>query len=511
MSLEGALNIAVGGLANINAQLAVVSQNIANAGTPGYAKEVANQQSLTAGGQGLGVHTAPATRTVDVQLQKQSWAQNSTTVALQTRQAALAGIDTALGATASGNDLPSLLGNLQSAFSTLLQDPSSQAQQSQVVTTAQTLAQNINALAGTYATARQSAQDSVVSDVATLNQSVSSIGQLTAQIQALKTQGLSTADLESQRDQVMQTVSGLVDMTFVTQSDGSLVGIVGGSTSVPLTGGTATFSMSPATLGPNASYPASAPGLMLNGVDITRQVTGGSIGANLTLRDTTLPTDQAQLDEFSENLATRFSSQGLTLFTDGAGAVPAGGGTPAQSGYVGLANSLQVNAAVIATPSLVRDGTGSIAGSPTGASAFTANPTGGPAGFTNLISRVVSYTFGAQVQDGVAQPASQASGLGPAGTLSAPYAPQATLAGEATAMVAAQSQDSAAASTSYTNAQAVQTALQTQVSNKTGVSVDAEMSNMIQLQNAYAANARVMAAIQQMWTDLMNTVSTVVG
>ena len=43
--------------------------------------------------------------------------------------------------------------------------------------------------------------------------------------------------------------------------------------------------------------------------------------------------------------------------------MPSGGGTPAQSGYVGFASEIQVNPAVAADPALVRDGTNAIAGS----------------------------------------------------------------------------------------------------------------------------------------------------
>jgi len=52
MSLDGALSIATGGLANVNRQLALVSQNVANASTPGYAAEIGTQTSVTADGQG---------------------------------------------------------------------------------------------------------------------------------------------------------------------------------------------------------------------------------------------------------------------------------------------------------------------------------------------------------------------------------------------------------------------------------------------------------------------------
>ena len=74
------------------------------------------------------------------------------------------------------------------------------------------------------------------------------------------------------------------------------------------------------------------------------QLQGGQIGANITLRDTTLPTDQAELDEFAQNLASRFDAQGLTLFTDPTGAVPASvPPPPVQTGYVGFAATIQVN------------------------------------------------------------------------------------------------------------------------------------------------------------------------
>jgi flagellar hook-associated protein 1 FlgK len=52
-------------------------------------------------------------------------------------------------------------------------------------------------------------------------------------------------------------------------------------------------------------------------------------------------------------------------------------------------------------------------------------------------------------------------------------------------------------------AKSLRTGLETKLTAVTGVSVDSEMSNMIQLQNAYAANAKVMTAVQDMWTQLL--------
>jgi flagellar hook-associated protein 1 FlgK len=146
MSLDSSLSIASGGLASINAQFALLSQNVANAATPGYSVEVSSQQSLTADGVGLGVHTGPATLQINQALQSSVMQQNATVTGLQTTQSSLQAIDSVLGTPGSGSDIGSLLGNLQNSFSTLLTNPSGQPQQSAVVASATSLAQGINTL-----------------------------------------------------------------------------------------------------------------------------------------------------------------------------------------------------------------------------------------------------------------------------------------------------------------------------------------------------------------------------
>jgi flagellar hook-associated protein 1 FlgK len=231
-------------------------------------------------------------------------------------------------------------------------------------------------------------------------------------------------------------------------------------------------------------------------------MTGGQIGADITLRDTTLPTDQAGLDEFAQGLSNRFAGQGLTLFTDPSGNVPTGGGTPAQAGYVGYAGTIQVNSAVTADPSLVRDGTNAVA-----ATGFTPNPSGGPAGFTELISNVVIHTFGTQSRYGVAQPALNTQGLGPIGNLIVPFNGAGdTLSDFAASLVSFQAQQSAATTSSLTTEQALQTSLNAKVTAVSGVNMDTEVSQMLSLQNAYSANARVIAGVQAMFTQLLQAV-----
>lgn len=506
MSLSSALSVSQSGLAAINAQLALVSQNIANASTPGYAAEVGTQENVTAGGIELGVRNRPATAMVDQALQSSVVQQNATVSGLQTTQTALQAIDTVLGTPGQGTDLGSQLGNLQNSFSTLMTNPGNQTQQGAVVGAATTLAQGINTVSAAYTAQRQTAQDGLVSSVSTLNDTLANIGQISNQIVAAKGAGQGTADFENQRNAAVQTLSGLVNIKTAEQSNGDLTIFTTAGLVLP-TDGKSSFSIDAGSTPAAAYYPGGGlSGITLDGSDVTSQLAGGQIGANITLRDTTLPTSQSELDEFAHGLANRFAAQGLTLFSDANGNVPTGGGTPAQSGYVGFAAAIQVNPLVSANPSLVRDGTAAVAGDPAGAAAFTPNPSGGPGGFTGLISRVVNHTFGAQAQAGVAQPALNTAGLGATGSLAAPFNGASSLGDFATSMVASQARRSATASNDLNTESAVQTTLNAKVAAVSGVNMDRELSHMLTLQNAYSANARVMNALQSMFTQLLNAV-----
>jgi flagellar hook-associated protein 1 FlgK len=506
VGLDSALGIANGGLNSISAALALISQNVANGSTPAYAVEVSNPQSVDAGGEPSGVNIGVATLATDEALQVQVNSANAQSAGASVTSAALANIEPALGTVANGDDLGSYLAALQNSFSSLLNDPSSQPDQDAVVNAAATLAQGINTLSETYNQTRQSAQNDLVTEVGQLNDALGQVGLLNNQIVALQAQGQSTADLQNQRNAVTATISQLVDARFVEQPNGALTVLTSGGAQLP-TDTPDPLSIASATTGPSVFYPGGGlPGIELDGSDVTAQFYGGQIGANVTLRDSTIPTYQGELDEFSHTLASRFDAQGLTLFTDPSGVLPQSTTTPAQSGYVGFASTIEVNPLVTATPSLVRDGTRSVlAGDPGGGAPFTPNPDG-LAGFTGLIDNVLTYTFGDESQAGETQPAPATTGLGPSGTLAAPFAAPAALSDFATALTGSQAEDSANATTDSTDTAAVQTALQNKLTAQTGVSLDTEMSDMIALQNAYAANAKIISGVQSLLADVFAAV-----
>jgi flagellar hook-associated protein 1 len=168
----------------------------------------------------------------------------------------------------------------------------------------------------------------------------------------------------------------------------------------------------------------------------------------------------------------------LPLFTDGntpiTGAITAGGSQTA-----GLAGVIEVNPALVASPSdLVTYAANTAAGDPT-------RP-------DFLLSQMTTATL----------TYSAATGLGSA---TAPYS--GTLAQYMSAIVTQQSQAATAATNLQQGQDTVLTALQQRFNDQSGVNIDTEMSNLIALQNAYSANARVMSTVEQMMTTLLQAVS----
>ncbi len=507
MSLQSSLSISSSGLAHINRQLAVVSQNIANAETAGYTKKTINGSSLTAAGQGMGVKSGLITRNVDEKLMADVNQRNATVAALTVRENLLSGIETAHGIVENGDSLGGLVGSLQNSFINLQGNPSSSAQQSEVVQAAASLATRINGIGQAVTTARQSAQDGLVSSVEGLNTALDDLGRLTKDIKSEKVAGRSTADLEDKRDAIMSQLSSLVGAKFVKQEDGGVLAYASGGSMLPLDG--TKFSISQANVGPSAYYPGGGlPGITFQGRDVSANLTGGQIGEQLRMRDSTLPLYQAEIDEFAQKLASRFDEQGLKLFVStGTNTVPAPSATPpTQTGYVGFAQTITINPAVMNQPSLLRDGTHPLSTADGNLIDFTPNPAGGPQDFTGVLDRIVDFTFGKEAAPGVPQQAFSTGGLGPQGNAYVPFNGGNSLADFSSALVASQTQDRAQTTSRLDTEISVQSLLQTQLSDSSGVNIDREMASMVTLQTSYSANARVLSAVQAMWDQLLSAV-----
>ena len=87
------------------------------------------------------------------------------------------------------------------------------------------------------------------------------------------------------------------------------------------------------------------------------------------------------------------------------------------------------------------------------------------------------------------------------GSASSPYS--GTLTQYMSQVMSQQSQAATAATNLQQGQDTVVSALQQRFNDQSGVNIDTEMSNLIALQNAYGANARVMSTIEQMMQTLL--------
>src|SRR5688572_4127654 len=77
MSINSILLAGNAGIGAAQTQIRVASDNIANINTAGYARKVANQESVVVGGVGIGARIASITRIADQFLQKATLAAES--------------------------------------------------------------------------------------------------------------------------------------------------------------------------------------------------------------------------------------------------------------------------------------------------------------------------------------------------------------------------------------------------------------------------------------------------
>lgn len=528
MTLDTSLSIALTGLRASAAGLRTVANNVANAETPGYTRKTLPTLATAPDETGMGVELADLRRNIDAALQREVFARGAVVSGLDTRETLLRGVEAVHGQPQDGDSLAGLMARLTDAFNALAADPSAATTQQEVVRAAGAIAAKLNGLSAAVTDARNRAHGELVTSARTVNDALAEIDRLTVQIRNAIASGHQVPDLEDRRDAALERLTAETGARFLIRSDGSILITGPNGFTWPTTkakgAADGPLAIAPAELRAGSYYdPAggTVPGVLVTDPgnptqpqDITAVLTGGRIGELIALRDSTLPTMQAELDEFAKTLARRFDQQGLRLFSDGMGNVPGESTLAVQAGYVGFAASIRVFAPVEADARLVRDGTHAIpnglppapatiaTANPQGSS-FTPNPPGGPAGFDVLARRIIEYALGSALSPGVAHdPQLATRGLGAGGRLVSEIPPHARLADFAASLVAVQTGLRARASEAKQAETASRDLLRNRLADAAGVNVDQEMSLMVQLQNAYQASARVLQTNRELWDTL---------
>lgn len=296
-NLALSLNNAVSGLAAAQANLSLISANIANAQTAGYSAQFLDQTAEMVDGQGAGVATGVAQRVSDPVLEASLSQQQSTTSAASTLNTYYQQIQNLFGNAGSAQTLADSVNGLSSALQTLATTPNDTVAQQNAVTAAQTLTNQLNSTSAGIQTLRTNADNAINTAVTQVNTLLNQIATYNSQVDYAIANNQSTATLEDQRNEAVQQLSQQMNITAYTTSNDSMVVLLGGQTLVSSSAEQLSFT-------PAGTLTASSPtsGITLNGLNVTSEITGGNIGALLKMRDQVLPSLTQELNQFATQL-----------------------------------------------------------------------------------------------------------------------------------------------------------------------------------------------------------------
>ena len=471
MSLTTSLLHARSGLIGAQAGLDVVSRNIANATTEGYTKKIHNQSNLIIGGTGSGVRTDEVTRKVTDTLQRSLREQTGTIEKLEILDDFLGRLELEFGRPDDQSSISAKLTDLKKGFQAFSTAPENATNAIGLIATADTLSRSFNDLNSLIQDLRVEADGRISDRVTEVNSSLTSLQDLNRQIGQKVAAQQSSADLEDQRDQLLLTINENLSIGSFERTNSKItVSTAGGrlmldDTRIPMSF-VATSSLSAATNGQP---------VQLGGVDITSSIIAGegSIAGLLNLRDTVLPEFQVVLDDLAFKVAGSLgtvnvggTNEDLNLFTDAAGAVPA-------AFTAGFSGTIRVRAALLTTPTDIRDPQPGAGYTPLGAA-------------DNALPLAVLSLFESQ------SALSQAAGVNN------------TMEGFSAALIGKVANQKADYDTQLTFQKVFRDGLRDRVENESGVNTDEELTELIRLEAAYGASARVLNAVQRAFDDLIS-------
>ena len=502
-SLNASLSNSLSGLRAAQSGIETVSKNVGNANTEFYTRKIQGQLPNVVGGIGQGTQSPAVTREVDLYLQRDARDSSSRNARLGVINEFLGRLEKLYGQPGDELSLGGRMSAMRSAFEDLTNHPDNTASQTDVFNKATALKDNFNSLTSNIQAQRTQVEQEIANSVANVNTALANIGTLNTEIAKNRNTGVSSADLEDQRDQQVANLAKEMGIQTFVRADGRLAVLTESSRFLlDQSATTASFTQKGTIVATDAYVPVGLPAAGFNAtlggitipnpaggaaLDITSSITRGRLAGLFTLRDTVLPQAQAQLDEQAARMTVAFEGTGtgyagtaITVFSDNAAAVgpPAAQFTNTAANTVGYAGRITTNPIFNTAGNLwrLRDGTNSTAVA--AESTFRGDQ-------TQLRSVLTMFetaqTYAAAVQ------------LGTSNTLEA-------AANGFTGYQATQTATYQAAEADQTT---VTDALKERLRDQSGVNVDDELGRMIQLQNSYSASARVMTTVTQMFDDLL--------
>lgn len=470
MTLFSSLSIAMSGLQAASTRLQLTASNVSNAATEGYTRKSATTASARLGTVGGGVQVTGFTRASDDVLFTALTNATSESGLRSTQDDYLQQVQDILGT--SSSDTPGLtkaVANFSTMWTNLAAAPESAVAQQNVIQAGVNLADQIKKLSNDVEDLDRQGRTDVTNTLKDLNGYLGQISDLNSKISLATTSGEAAGDLQDQRDQLVLKVANLVGIKVLNRSNGQIA--IYTQTGYQLVDGSTvrTFEYNGADV-----YDTQNPALSLNDT-----LTEGKLGAIVKFRDTSAAAASSadpavgviqklrdQLDAISQSFLTTVTTatSGAATFAAAYNGAATGTGELASSFFTGTNRTdFAVNANLLNGTSKIKQA--------------AAKPV-----VTSMLDATRSFT---------------ASGLSTTGSNYTTLTTSSLTVFQQAANNVGTLSDTASSQKSY---------MQQKYTNATNVNTDEEMVNLVTLQNVYAANARIISVVRDLFQILESTV-----
>lgn len=481
MSISTALNSAMSGLTAAGRASDVISSNIANAVTEGYGRRSLSLSANSIAGGGVRIdgvqrHSNPA---ITANLRSADAGHGSAQLLSDFH----AKLESLIGNPLSGQSISGRLADFESSLIAAASQPESLQRLDAVAQRASDVVAAVNAAADGLRDIRTDADKSISAQVDRVNNMLAKVQKINVQMTTTRASGAAVVALQDQRQVLIDEINVMIPVREVSRPNGQ-VALYSAGGPILLDGSAAQLSFTPV----NDSMPdmtienGALSGLQINGIPIrtsgqTGPVHRGTLVAQFQIRDELSVAAQTQIDAFARDLVERFETSGVdpTLGAGDAGLFTDNSSPLDPAAEIGLSNRLRLNALVDPNSGgdswRIRDGLGAASVGEVGDSRLlqamgTAltderTPSSGPTG-TGILS---ASGFISMLESDVGQ--------------------NRNFADQILGFAAANAME------------------MTRISAEQGVDTDAELQSLMLIEQLFAANARVIEAVDEMMTSLL--------
>lgn len=484
MSLSSALSSAVSGLTSSARRAEITSDNIANALTPGFAKRRIEVASDVLDGRGVGVRFVGVDRITDVAATASRRYMESEFGRAAISHGVSERITVLLGAAGQPGAMANRFAEFEAALVAAASEPGGQSHLDNGVSRAKELANDLNRISRENAELRQYADQQISHKVDRININLQEIKRLNTEMTHRQASFNGTNSLEDTRQKLIDEISEAIPIKVIKRQNGQ-VALFTTEGATLIDGLVSELEFTPTMMITHDMTLASGAlsGLTLNGDPVpigdgAGVMDGGSLGALFAARDIDVPKFNSQMDALARDLIERFQDPAVdtTLAVGDAGIFTDGGVAFDPLNEVGLAGRIEINDLINPTEGgeswRLRDGL---------------NAAG--------IGEVGDNTILRNLEAAMQGPQSATAAIGIFGSMSA-----ASFAAEITSQHAFNTSVLEERS-AYANGQL--SLLKETESGRTGVDTDEELQNLLEIEKAYAANARVVSTIDELLSRLL--------